>query len=185
MWENTRAMTRVCNSPSRQCLSAVGGCGSFGMRLARCAGIVGRQCLSAVGGCGRKTRTRRLQWRKWTVVSAFRQLGDVGAATLPASPRRFPKVVSAFRQLGDVGDFGIQRDRQTTRESSVPFGSWGMWEENNKPNSPRHHGGRQCLSAVGGCGRERGRVRANNLLAVVSAFRQLGDVGAQRQSCMP
>ena len=65
-------------------------------------------------------------------------------------------VISAFRQLGGVGGNAVGLSVDGNPVSSVPFGSWGVWESSVDPAatySPEE---------------------------VISAFRQLGGVGVAR-----
>ena len=58
-----------------------------------------------------------------------------------------PEVVSAFRQLGDVGARSSEDWFAVNAESSVPFGSWGMWEILHFIFHFLNCTSRQCLSA--------------------------------------
>jgi len=152
MWESL--MQILSATPKKSVVSVfrqLGDVGGYDARI-ELSDSGGRQCLSAVGGCGSELELE-LESSARTVVSAFRQLGDVGAR------------YEARIELSENG-------------SSVPFGSWGMWEWRCRiPRYHIHKRGRQCLSAVGGCGSSTSLSSTHNLLMVVSAFRQLGDVG--------
>ena len=72
----------------------------------------------------------------------------------------------------------VVNNKKSARESSVPFGSWGMWEAQRGPKRSIETMKSSVPFGSWGMWEYRAAYKTFNDVRVVSAFRQLGDVGA-------